>query len=117
MYLQFARNVASVGDYGVHRNAQMLGYLLVTHALYERHDDVFLAFAQCVGAFLILAYHAGNLSRYIALARFILKTLDGWDEDFVLHFGMQRQPLLIIIYIVERGRKLIVAKAVAGGST
>ena len=91
MYLQFARNVASVGDYGVHRNTQMLGYLLVTHALYKRHDDVFLAFAQCVSAFLILAYHAGNLSRYVALARFILKTLDGWNEDFVLHFGMQRR--------------------------
>ena len=112
MYLQFTRNVASMSDYSVHRNAQVLGNLLVAHTLHQRHYNILLAFTQSVSPLLVPADHIRNLSRHITLPRPLLQRPDSRNKNIILHLSVQRKPLLIIIYVIKRSRKLVVTQTV-----
>ena len=58
VYLQLTSYVAPVGDNGVDRDTQMIGYFLVSHSLHESHNHVLLALAKSLGTLCVLAYHA-----------------------------------------------------------
>ena len=108
MYLQFLGDIAAVGDDRISGDAQMVGYLLVGHSLHQRHDDITLALAQRVVLTLVF-HHAGNaVELHALLLSSIFEMADDRNEDVVLHIAVEMEPLLIIIYIVERGHEFVV---------
>ena len=43
MNLQLARNIPSVGDYGMNRNIELFGYFLIGHPPYYATENIFFS--------------------------------------------------------------------------
>ena len=100
MDLEFAGNVATVGDDGVGGNAQVVGNLLVGHSLHEADDDVLLAVAEHLAIIGVLVNHVRDFHRHVVLLGALLQPANDGDEYLVLHLGMQGEPLLVVIDVV-----------------
>ena len=57
MELQLSRDVAAMRDDGVDGDKQMVGYLLVAHALHHCHYYILLPVRQCLGCIWVMTYH------------------------------------------------------------
>ena len=114
MNLQLAGYVAAMSDDGVDRNAEVVGNLLVRHALHNRHHHVLLPVGECFGRGRRLTDHVRDFRRDVVLPRALLQPANGWNEDVVFHLSMLREPLLVVVDVVERCRKLVVAQPVVG---
>ena len=86
--LQFSGDVSPVGDDRIDRDAEMVGDLLVGHALNEADHHVLFAFAQRISVFPALADHARDLGRHVVLLHLLLQPPDGGDEDRLLDLSM-----------------------------
>ena len=114
MNLQFPRYVAAMGYDGVHRDAEVIGNLLVAHALHQTHDNILLTLSESLRTVGILGNHVRDFRRHIVLLHAFLKAAYGRNEDVVLHLRMKGEPLLVVVDVVERRRKLVVVQSVAG---
>ena len=81
MYLQLARYVAAVGYYCVGRYAEVVGYLLVSHSLYEAYYYVFLPVAEGFAVVMVLAYHLRYFGAHVVLLVFLFELSYGRYED------------------------------------
>ena len=109
--IELLGNVAPVGDDRIDRDEQMVGNLLVRHALYEADDDVLLAFRDPILSLDTLV-HIRQARRDAVVLDPLLQQADGWHEQLVLDVAVISQPLLIYIYIIEGGGQLIVRQPV-----
>lgn len=76
-----------MGDNGIYRDIQMVGNLLVRHALHQADDDFTLAVGYRFHI-VAVANHVGESSRDIVVLYLALQHADGRDKDFVLHIAM-----------------------------
>lgn len=112
MNLQLTGYVAAMSNHRVDGDKQMVGNLLVGHALYQSHYDVFLAVAQLLIALRCLVDHIGYFNTHITLFQLSFLVAHGRNEDFLLYLRMLVEPFLVIIYVVKCGAKLIVVQSV-----
>ena len=76
-----------MGDYGIHRDIQMVGNLLVRHALHQADDDFTLAVGYRLHI-VAVAYHVGESSRNIVVLYLSFQHADCRDKDFILHIAV-----------------------------
>jgi hypothetical protein len=68
VYLQLTRNITAVGDYGINRNEQVVGNLLVRHALHQTYNNVFLAVGKRITIVApTFKHHRRNIPRHVVL--------------------------------------------------
>ena len=62
MNLKLAGYIATMGDDGINRDAETVGYLLVEQSLNNTDDDIFLAVGECLAIILpALEDHSGDI--------------------------------------------------------
>ena len=110
--LQFAGDVAAVGDDGVDGDAEVVGNLLVGHSLDKGNDDVALAVAEGISVLRGTEHHAADIAGNVVLARQLLQSADGGDEDAVFNHRMLTQPLLVVVDVMQRGGQLVIVESV-----
>ena len=92
----------------VNGNAEMIGNFFVSHPLYKTDDNFFLAFAEVIRIVGVLVNHIRYFHRNIILFGFCFKSTDGGNEDFVFHLSVMKQPLFVVVDVVEYSCELVV---------
>ena len=109
MDLEFAGDVATMGDDGVEGDAEAVGNLFVEQSLHDANDDFLLPVGKCLTVVLpTLEDHLGDVFGDIVLLGLPFQTFDGWDEDVILDLSMLAQPLLIVVDVVKGGCQLVI---------
>lgn len=112
MDLQFAGNVTPVSEHGIGGNIQVVGNLLIGHALHQRDDDILLTVGEHRITIWLLVDHVADAQRHIVLMQLILQVSNGRNKDTVLNLRVLGEPTLTIVDIVKDGRELIVVQTI-----
>ena len=94
--LQLGGEVASVGGNRMHREAQLVGYLLAGHTLGNTTHNLLLALAQLVGRGAILQPFALGVAPLATRPNPALQSLNGGDKEPILHRAVLGQVVLAV---------------------
>lgn len=108
MNLQFLRYVSAVGDDGVRGNAEMVGNLLVCHALDDADNDILLTIAQSLGCIRILVYHIADGHGDIRLLALLFKMTDHGNEYLLFDTCVLCKKVLAVVEVIEGSHELII---------
>ena len=111
--LEFAGDVATMGNDGIDGDAEMVGNLFVRHALHQSDNYIFLAVGKgLVAVHAVFEHHVGDISRYTVLPGELLQASDGGHEDMVFDHGVLTQPYFVLVDVMEGGGELIVVQTI-----
>ena len=114
MDLQFPGDVPAMSNDRIGGDAQMIGNLLIGHALHQCYYHILLTITEGIRILsgTTLENHIGDILRHPTLLGRLFQASDGRYEDMILHLRMLAQPFLIVIDIMKRRCQLVVVQSI-----